>query len=168
MPGIRFAQAAVAALLALGACSAGPKAGAFRNPQAPIWSAAAFAPGQVTGSWRQVASFASAPGGCRAGAVEVTPIATGLAVKGSLCLDGKAQAIDVVARPVGPGRLSVGGTEDWWVLWVDSGYRTLAIGTPSGQFGFVLDRGAIAPDRLAAAAEIFDFNGYATGRLQPF
>jgi apolipoprotein D and lipocalin family protein len=155
-------------MLLLSACSGGQKASTFRNAQAPIWSAAAFAPGQVSGSWRQVAAFATAPGDCRTGTVEVTPAADGLGIKGTLCLDGKAQAIDVVARPAGPGRLSVGGTEDWWVLWVDSGYRTLAIGTPSGQFGFVLDRGAISPDRLAAAAEIFDFNGYATGRLQPF
>ena len=165
---MRVALAAFAALLALGACSAGQKTTAFRNADTPIWSAAAFAPAQVSGSWRQVAAFASAPGDCRAGAVDVTPVATGLAVKGTLCLNGKAQGIDTVARPVGPGRLSVGGTEDWWVLWVDSGYRTLAIGTPSGQFGFVLDRGAISPDRLAAAAEIFDFNGYAAGALRPF
>ncbi len=65
---------------------------------------------------------------------------------------------------------SVGGDRhgDWWVLWVDSGYRTLAIGTPDGRFGFVLDRGRIGPDRLVAAAEIFDFNGYSKARFKPF
>jgi apolipoprotein D and lipocalin family protein len=155
------------ALLALGACSGGQKSNVFRNASAPIWSAAAFVPQEVSGSWRQVAAYANGPGECRAGAVEVTPVADGFGVTGVLCLDGRARVIDAVARPVGPGRLSVGGEEDWWVLWVDSGYRTLAIGTPSGQFGFVLDRGEIAPDRLAAAAEIFDFNGYTSGRLQP-
>ena len=36
---------------------------------------------------------------------------------------------------------------------VDSGYRTMAIGTPSGRFGMILDRGAIPPDRLTAARE---------------
>lgn len=162
------ALAALAALLVLSACSGGQKVSAFRDADDPIWSAAAFAPVEVAGSWRQVAAFATTPGSCRSGAVEVTPIAAGLGVKGTLCLNGTAQPIDTVARPVGPGRLAVGGTADWWVLWVDSGYRTLAIGTPSGQFGFVLDRGEISPDRLAAAAEIFDFNGYATGALQPF
>ncbi len=159
----------LASALLLAACGTGGQgAGAFRDAKTPIWSAAAFAPGQLTGSWRQVAGFATTPGGCRAGAVEIGPAADGLAVKGTLCLDGKARAVDALARPAGPGRLSVAGQEDWWVLWVDSGYRTLAVGTPSGRFGFVLDRGAIPPDRLAAAAEIFDFNGYATGALRPF
>ncbi|MFZ1481687.1 MAG: lipocalin, partial [Paracoccaceae bacterium] len=68
----------------------------------------------------------------------------------------------------GPGRLAVSDMADWWVIWVDSGYRTLAIATPDGSFGFVLDRGRIGADRLAAAAEVFDFNGYVRGRLQPF
>jgi apolipoprotein D and lipocalin family protein len=89
-------------------------------------------------------------------------------MKGTLCLNGKAEAIDALARPVGPGRLAVAGEDDWWVLWVDSGYRTLAVGTPSGRFGFVLDRGAIAPDRLTAAREVFDFNGYVSGALRAF
>lgn len=70
--------------------------------------------------------------------------------------------------PTGPGRFAVAGMEDWWVLWVDSDYRTLVIGTPSGRFGFVLDRGEIAPDRLTAATEIFDFNGYTTTALKAF
>lgn len=158
-----------AALLALAAC-AGPadRPGAFRKTDGPIWSAASFAPAQIAGRWTQVAAYSAAPGGCRAGGVEITPVATGLAVRGTLCLDGKAQDIDTLARPVGPGRLSVGGKDDWWVLWVDGDYRTLAVGTPSGAFGFVLDRGAIPPDRLAAAAEIFDFNGYVDGALRPF
>lgn len=156
-------------LLVLAACAApGQPPGVYRKADAPIWSAAAFAPARIAGPWQQVAGYAATAGGCRAGAVEITPVPAGLAVKGALCLDGRAQAIDTVAQITGPGRLTVAGTGDWWVLWVDSGYRTLAVGTPSGGFGFVLDRGAITPDRLAAAAEIFEFNGYAAGRLQPF
>jgi apolipoprotein D and lipocalin family protein len=157
------------ALLLLAACtSTGREISAYRNPEAPIWSAAAFAPAQVTGRWQQVAGFAAEAGGCRGGAVTVDPAPGGFAVKGTLCLDGKARKVDALARPVGPGRLSVEGQEDWWVLWVDEGYRTLAVGTPSGRFGFVLDRGAIPLDRLAAAGEVFAFNGYRAGRLQPF
>jgi apolipoprotein D and lipocalin family protein len=160
---------AAALLLLLAACSGGGReTAAYRTPEAPIWSAAAFAPSQVTGRWQQVAAFAAEPGGCRGGAVTVDPAPGGFAVTGTLCLDGEARKIDALARPVGPGRLSVEGQEDWWVLWVDEGYRTLAVGTPSGRFGFVLDRGAIPQDRLAAAGEIFAFNGYRAGRLQPF
>ena len=91
-----------------------------------------------------------------------------MALSGTLCLNGRDVPVAGLAEPVGPGRLRIKGQADWWVLWVDSGYRTLAIGTPSGQFGFVLDRGAIPGDRLTAAREIFDFNGYATAALRPF
>lgn len=158
-----------ASLLFLSACAGGQRdAVAFRSADAPIWSAAAFAPASVTGSWQQVAAFAAEPGGCRGGAVTVTPAPNGFEVTGTLCLNGEVRRVNALARPIGPGRLSVEGQDDWWVLWVDSGYRTLAVGTPSGQFGFVLDRGAIPQDRLAAAAEVFAFNGYTAGRLQPF
>ncbi|OZA12383.1 MAG: hypothetical protein B7Y02_07410 [Rhodobacterales bacterium 17-64-5] len=51
---------------------------------------------------------------------------------------------------------------------MDEGYRTLAIGTPDGSFGFVLDRGPAAADRMTAARQIFDFNGYDVSALRPF
>ncbi len=154
----------VAALL-LTACVAKPaSAPAFRAADAPIWSAAAFQPGQVAGVWRQVASFQPEDATCRAGAVEITPEGSALRLSGTLCLAGRAEKVSGTAPLVGPGRLRVRG-EDWWVLWVDSGYRTLAIGIPSGRFGLILDRGAVAADRLNAAREIFDFNGYRTEAL---
>ena len=57
---------------------------------------------------------------------------------------------------------------EWWVLWVDADYRTLAVGTPDGRFGFILNRdGALPPDRLAAAREILEWNGYDLARLRP-
>lgn len=149
----------------LAACAAKPPASlAFRDAGAPIWSAAAFQPARIAGSWRQVAGFQPDSPGCDAGTLEITPDAGGLRLDGRLCLAGATQDVSGLARPTGPGRLAVAG-EDWWILWVDSGYRTLAIGTPSGRFGFILDRGAIPGDRLEAAREVFDFNGYRTGAL---
>lgn len=160
---------ALLALIVLAACAAKPTGPAgFRAVEAPIWSAAAFAPSQVAGQWQQVAAFAADGTQCPAGAIAFQPVAEGLRLSGQLCLDGKVTPVTGLARPVGPGRLRVEGQEDWWVLWVDSGYRTLAIGTPSGRFGFVLDRGPIPADRLTAAREVFDFNGYATGALTAF
>ncbi len=116
----------------------------------------------------QAAGF-SAPGraGCAPGSVEFRRGAGGLQAEGQLCLDGRVQRVSGAVGVLGSGRLSVAGMEDWWVLWVDSGYRTLAIGTPSGAFGFVLDRGAVPPDRFAAAREIFEFNGYRAAALGP-
>jgi apolipoprotein D and lipocalin family protein len=63
-------------------------------------------------------------------------------------------------QPTGPGRFVIAGQE-WWVLWADGDYRTLVIGTPSGRFGFVLNRaGGISADRMRAAREILEWNGY--------
>ena len=156
----------LAAALLLAACAAKPPApsAGFRAADAPIWSAAAFQPSQAAGTWRQVAGFQPAGADCGAGAVEITPEAGGVRLNGTLCLAGVARNVSGLAMPTGPGRLSVAG-EDWWILWVDTGYRTMAIGTPSGRFGFILDRGAIPGDRLTAAREIFDFNGYRTEGL---
>lgn len=155
---------ALALALVLAGCAAktsGPTA--FRASGDPIWSAAAFQPADVAGTWRQVADFRTS-GSCDAGAVEIMSTSDGLQLRGTICLAGKAEAVSGVAPLVGPGRLRVNG-EDWWVIWVDVGYRTLAIGTPSGRFGIILDRGAIPADRLNAAREIFDFNGYRTEGL---
>jgi apolipoprotein D and lipocalin family protein len=152
--------------LLLAACVGKPVAeGGFRAADAPIWSAAAFQPAQVAGTWAQVADFRDS-GSCTAGAVEILPEASGLRLAGTLCLAGQPEKISALAPVVGPGRLRVKG-EDWWVIWVDVGYRTLAIGTPSGRFGIILDRGQIPGDRLTAAQEIFDFNGYRTEALTP-
>jgi apolipoprotein D and lipocalin family protein len=154
--------------LLLAACAAQPPtSSAFRAADAPIWSAAAFQPSRAAGTWRQVAAFQTDEASCGAGAIEITPAAGGLRLDGSLCLAGIARNVSGLAVPSGPGRLSVAG-EDWWILWVDTDYRTMAIGTPSGRFGFVLDRGAIPGDRLTAAREVFDFNGYRTAALTAF
>lgn len=161
-------QTLLALPLILAACMGGDRSGGtFREAGAPIWSAAAFDAAKITGDWQQVAGFAEAAGGCHSGAIRFVPESGGLRLSGSLCLNGRPEKLRGTASVSGPGRLTVGG-EEWWILWVDSGYRTMAIGTPSGRFGMILDRGAIPPDRLTAAREVFDFNGYATTALQPF
>lgn len=157
--------------LALAACVAGPPAqvAAFRPAGAGLWSAAAFQPARLQGRWQQVAAYSTTgTPGCRAGAVDFAAGTGGLTMAARLCLNGRELRTAGPVKVVGPGRLAVPGMKDWWVIWVDSGYRTLAIATPDGTFGFVLDRAAIPPDRLAAAAEIFAFNGYSPARLRPF
>lgn len=153
-------RVALIGLLLLAACADRPGSSTYRQSDSPIWSSAAFVPGQMVGTWQQVAAFSTEAAGCAAAGVSFQPEDGVLRARGSLCLDGKVTDIDSAVAASGPGRLSLSGFEDWWILWVDEGYRTLAIGTPSGRFGFVLDRGAGAADRLAAAREVFDFNGY--------
>ncbi|MFV0491007.1 MAG: lipocalin [Pseudorhodobacter sp.] len=153
----------IAALL-LSGCIAGGTDG-FRRP-GPIYSNAVLEVPRLAGSWHQVAAFSRNPG-CAMGGLEITPDATGLAVSGKLCLGGRIRDISGRLRLSGPGRFTpdspgfAGAEDEWWILWADSGYRSLAIGTPSGDFGFVLDRGPVLPvDRKNAAQEIFDWNGY--------
>tara|TARA_R110002049_G_scaffold140930_7_gene302365 strand:- start:16655 stop:17206 length:552 start_codon:yes stop_codon:yes gene_type:complete len=72
----------------------------------------------------------------------------------------------------GPGRYTVkdpqtGADRKLWVLWVDEGFRTAVVGTPDGRFGWILDRNTSGgADRITAAREILDFNGYDLSQLQ--
>jgi apolipoprotein D and lipocalin family protein len=94
--------------------------------------------------------------------------ADGSLVVTTLCLqaDRQARSLTAGARITGPGRLEIspgsgpaGATH--WVLWVDEGYRSAVVGQPDGQGGAIWDRAAAMPrDRLAAAREVLDFNGY--------
>ncbi|WP_246831345.1 lipocalin family protein [Pseudotabrizicola formosa] len=155
--------------LALAACAPKPAVPTvpYRTAGAPIWSNAQFDQGRIRGQWRQAAAFASA-GGCPAGGADISGAAGALTISGRLCLSGQEVRLSGPVEGIGPGRFRVEGQE-WWVIWVDTDYRTLAIGTPSGAFGFILNRGgALPPDRLRAAREIFDFNGYDTRFLQSF
>ena len=65
----------------------------------------------------------------------------------------------------GPGILR--GQDTLVVMWVDDGFRTAAIGNADGTWAAVIDRtGRAAPDRLAAATEILDFNGWDVAKLK--
>lgn len=146
--------------LVLAACTRPeqPVATAFRQPGAPIYSSAVLEGDRLSGPWRQVATFA--PDGqpvCQPGAVDIV---AGM-VRWELCLaDGRHSGAGPL-HPGKPGRFTVDGMADWWVLWADGDYRTLVIGTPSGGFGFVLNRDAsLPPDRLKAVRDILRFNGY--------
>jgi apolipoprotein D and lipocalin family protein len=153
----------------LAGCGAPPPAGGRFRAQVPIYSNATLDPARLAGQWHQSAAFA-APGAapCRAGGAS---IARDLSVTAALCLDGQPTRLQGRLRPSGPGRVVLPGAPapldgEWWVLWADVDYRTLAIGTPDGRFGMVLNRGGpVPPDRVAAARELFDFNGYDLSRL---
>jgi len=64
----------------------------------------------------------------------------------------------------GPGRIEIAGRA-LWVLWVDDGFRTAAIGHPSGGYGWIMERGPGAVDRRNAAREILAWAGYDLTRL---
>jgi apolipoprotein D and lipocalin family protein len=153
--------------LLLAACVAktsGLPQGAYRNTATPIYSSAVFDAARLPGRWKQVAGF-GVHQGCSPGGVEIR---RGLKASFRLCLSGQEIKGSGQMVAAGPGRFQVAGQE-WWIVWADGDYRTMAIGTPSGAFGFVLNRdGAISADRLNAAREILDWNGYDLGQFHSF
>ncbi|MBD3662490.1 lipocalin family protein [Sulfitobacter sp. TSTF-M16] len=71
----------------------------------------------------------------------------------------------------GVGRYAIdmadGTTRTLWVLWVDESFRTALVGNPEGAFAWILDRQPTGgADRIAAAREILDFNGYDVSQLR--
>lgn len=162
-------------LALLAACAPAPKGGPYRSAGTPMYSNAVLQTDRLAGRWLQVADFAPADAAaCQAGGVTVTPEgALTLAVQADLCLGGQKRAFSGVADVSGPGRIMLQGADptgigaEWWILWVDDGYRTMVIGTPSGAFGMILDRQAqVPPDRMRAAREILAWNGYDLARLR--
>lgn len=140
----------------------------YRKAGAPIYSIAAFDPARLPGTWTEVASFAPEGTRCRPGGLTITRGAGGLQASGRLCRAGHEVGQNGKLSPIGPGRLWLSGADEpLWVVWVDTDYRTLVLGTPSGHFGWILNRGgALPPDRLKAAREILDWNGYDLSKLR--
>lgn len=135
---------------------------AFRNPAVPISSIALFEAARLDGAWREVAGYGLGRP-CAGDALVFS--ASGARLDGTACYlplgPGTALA------PSGPGRLRTGVGAELWVLWVDADYRTLVLGTPSGSFAAVLNRGGPIPeDRLTAARRVLGFNGYDPSRLE--
>ena len=63
--------------------------------------------------------------------------------------DGETTSIEGDATIEGPGKLGVSffwflPRGDYWVLWIDETYETVAVGVPSGNAGWILTRD---PDR---------------------
>ena len=154
-------------LILLAGCSPKPaQIPTFRDANAPIYSSAVLDPARLSGHWLQVATFA--PRGqtaCAPGSVDIR----GLQATWDLCLAGGAVRGTGQMLAGRPGRFDLAGMPVWWVLWADTDYRTLVIGTPSGTMGFVLNRDAALPvDRLKAVRDILRFNGYDLDQLAVF
>lgn len=170
---------ALALILLLAGCATQDSGGLFsvyRDTDVPIASKAVFEPERYLGTWYEVARY---PVPFEAGCVGVTAT-YGLRDDGLLSVlnicrnpDGSERSrIEGTAEIVGPGRLKVRFPSvpfvaaDYWVLWTDADYRTAVVGAPNGRSGWILNRDPVIPeDRLAAARDILQFNGYDLSRL---
>ena len=157
--------------LALSACVALPE---YRDTDVPISSMATFDAAAYAGTWYEIASFpVPFQSGCRNTTAIYTPSGNGtLNVLNACDTDDGPKTIAGTARIDGPGRLEirlqgVPIAADYWVLWVDTDYRTAVVGTPAGRSGWILNREPVIPaDRLKAARDILAFNGYDISQLQ--
>lgn len=161
-------RALVLLLLALAAC-----APSYRDASVNMTSMAVFDPARYAGLWYEIARFPTPfQAGCTHTTAEYGLTGSGLSVRNSCRKDGRRVVIEGSATVSGPGRLKVrldGApvAADYWVLWVDEGYRTAVVGVPSGRAGWILNRTPDIPaDRLKAAREVLAFNGYDLSQLR--
>lgn len=168
-------RALLVALL-LGGCAV--VAPSYRDAAVPITSIVGLDAARYAGRWHEVARFPVVFQNQCAGAsvMDYAPLGDGALSVVNACAteSGAVSRVEGVARPAGPGRFAVrfDGVPfegPYWVLWVDEGYRTAVVGVPSGRAGWILNRDPVIPaDRLRAAREVLDWNGYDLSKLVVF
>jgi apolipoprotein D and lipocalin family protein len=137
----------------------------YRDPTALIGATSRFEAERFKGPWIVRGSF-----GADAPATVALVDSTGGPAFQSCDAGGSCAPLALATRK-GQGRYTLQqageAPRDLWVLWVDEGFRTAVVGNPAGDFGWILDRKATGgADRITAAQEIFDFNGYDLGQLR--
>tara|TARA_R110002012_G_scaffold150440_11_gene309758 strand:- start:543 stop:1037 length:495 start_codon:yes stop_codon:yes gene_type:complete len=155
------------ALILLAGCAAPvvQQGQGYRDTNALIGATSRYDAGRFAGPWVVRGSFdLDAPD--RVALVQSTG---GPAFE--LCDDAGDCEVLWQARATGQGRYALtrpnGTTRDLWILWVDEGFRTAVVGNPAGDFGWILDRNPTGgADRITAAQEILDFNGYDISQLR--
>lgn len=151
--------AVCAMVLGLAACAApAPDVGqiGLRNPTVTLAGTTRFDAARFAGDWRTVACI----GEC-ADAVSYRVAKDDVILRSSGAAPvAYAQSARGVLREVAGGGTLV-------VMWVDTGFRTAAIGDADGRWAAVLDRRRSGgADRVAAATEILDFNGWDVAKLK--
>ncbi|CTQ49949.1 lipocalin family protein [Jannaschia donghaensis] len=137
----------------------------FRDQNVQIASKADFDATRFAGDWYEVARF---PGtrGCAGARLHFEAGVNSLR-RTARCPDGPVSILDAAVSPLGRLTLAEGSeTHSVWVLWTDTTYRTAVLVVPDGAGGQILNRTPRLPvDRLRAALEVLDFNGFDTEAL---
>ncbi|SFO36926.1 apolipoprotein D and lipocalin family protein [Roseovarius lutimaris] len=165
----------LACVALISACAA-PKAptGLYRDTQTPLTYTTRSDANRLAGDWHVRAHYPGDEGLRRVSYLRARDGQEAFKLITRHCADNGA-CTDIAAlwraKALGPNRWRLadpqgGKTRDLWVIWVDEDYRTAAIGAPDGGYGWVLDRRATGgADRITAAREILDFNGYDIGAM---
>jgi apolipoprotein D and lipocalin family protein len=128
----------------------------LRNPTAPLGGTSRFDVGRFTGDWVTRACM----GPC-VSSVSFTQSLTGAVAE----TDARGSRAYL---PDAPGILRATEGEDVLVvMWVDEGFRTAVVGLADGSRASIIDRnGTGGADRMTAAREILDFNGWDVSQLR--
>jgi apolipoprotein D and lipocalin family protein len=141
--------------------------GGFRDTSVAISSSTRFDPQKFAGEWNRLAAFGGPYVEDDCGRINFVPNAPGQMTVESCAGAKRAEGQGVLYKVAPYGRLEADGASPIWVLWVTEDFGTAVLGTPSGAFGWILNRGTeIRLDRYAAATELLDFNGYDLTRLK--
>lgn len=149
----------------------------YRNASAQIASQTDVTAERMTGDWYIRQSFAG-PSDFE-NPIEMRELPSGaLQMRATFSVCQFDQCVEgvqplVLLEPSGPGRWTPLDApfglpqQEIWVMWMDFDSRTMAIGTPSGEFGWILDKNpAGGQDRITAARDIMDWFGYDVARLE--
>lgn len=163
---------AVTALLA--ACAGSPEGSGFRDTSQPLSVTTRGGAAEMHGQWFVRAHYPGEENLARVRFLTGTQSATGIELVRQGCRangDCDVEGELWETKPLGLNRWRITSphrseARELWVIWVDEGFRTAAIGAPDGSYGWILDRAANGgEDRIFAAQEILDFNGYDTSAL---
>lgn len=158
VPTVHRRAAALMIALGLVACTQSPMPDVtigLRNPTAPLGGTSRFDQARFAGDWTTVACL----GSC-------APTVRYLAATDGVYLRQVA-GDETPFLMSAPGVLrEMGGSQTLVVMWVDEGFRTAAVGDAGGRWAAILDRDSGSPDRIKAATEILDFNGWDVSKLR--
>ncbi|SLN66509.1 Lipocalin-like domain protein [Roseovarius albus] len=161
-----------AGLSLMAAC--GDDATGFRDANVPLGVTTRGTTADVSGEWFV---RATTPGNEDLQRVNILPERQGIPavelVRRTCESNGDCEEVGEIwrAKPLGQHRWRIQSPQgdaarELWVVWVDEGFRTAAIGTPDGSYGWILDRAPTGgSDRVTAAQEILAFNGYDAAQL---
>jgi apolipoprotein D and lipocalin family protein len=166
---------ALAAALSLSACA--PFLPSSRYFGTPMFVVSNLQPGQLAGTWYEVASFPQRfQQGCGLTTATYTPQADGTVAVLNRCevegAPGTVRQISGTARLVGPGQFQVRLqgvplAAKYWVLDISRDGRTMIVGDPNRLGGWVLRRDRyVSPEIMDRARDVFERNGYDIAALQ--
>ena len=148
----------------------------FRDTAAQIASQTDVTGERMAGDWFIRQRFAAPRTPLSGMSLGVLPNeALQMSILGRECIDDVCFEDEtlILLDKTGPGRWTARGPQtglpdgELWVMWMEFDSRTVAIGTPSGAFGWIMDKNPTGGgDRITAARDIMDWFGYNVSRLE--